>query len=165
MIYITDTSVIIEKVVSKLIKNKKIKREHLIPNAVVAELEAQANRGQETGLLGLEELQELQQLFKKSLITIRFIGARPNYHQIKFAKSGEIDALIREIAYNESAILITADKVQRESAKAYGIEVMYVDPQPPKEKLEIEKMFDEHTMSIHLKEDCIPQAKIPHPAR
>jgi len=159
MIYITDTSVIIEKVVSKLIKSKKIEGELLIPNAVVAELEAQANRGQETGLLGLEELQELQQLLKKGSITLRFIGSRPNFHQIRFAKSGEIDALIREIAYNESAILITADKVQRESAKAYGIEVMYVDPQPPKEKLEIEKMFDEHTMSIHLKEDCIPQAK------
>ena len=57
--YVVDTSIVIEKMVSKLIKNKEIKGTIIVPNAVVAELEAQANRGQEIGLLGLEELQEL----------------------------------------------------------------------------------------------------------
>ena len=157
--YIPDTSVIIEKFVSKLIKEKKIGKEILIPHAAIAELEAQANKGQETGLLGLEELQDLQDLAKKDIIKIRFVGNRPSHMQIRYAKSGEIDALIREIAFNEEAILITADRVQAESAKAFGIETIFIKTEPLKEALEIETLFDDKTMSVHLKENCKPLAK------
>ena len=45
--YVVDTSVIIEKIVSKLVKKKEIEGTIIVPNAVVAELEAQANRGLE----------------------------------------------------------------------------------------------------------------------
>src|SRR3989344_4777839 len=153
--YVVDTSIVIEKMVSKLIKNKEIKGTIIVPNAVVAELEAQANRGKEIGLLGLEELQEL----KGKDITIQFMGHRPNETQIKFAKAGEIDAGIRDIAFQENAILITADFVQAESAKAFGMEVKYYRLRIPVEKLQIESYFDEHTMSIHLKENCHPLGK------
>lgn len=152
--YVVDTSVVIEKVVSKLIKEKKIKGKIIVPHAVVAELESQANKGWEIGFLGLEELQEIRRLSEKKEIEIEFKGKRPTESQIKFAKAGEIDASIREIAYNEKAILITADKVLSESAKVFGIKVNYIEQKKPKEKIEIEKFFDEHTMSIHLKENC-----------
>src|SRR3989344_8608028 len=106
--YVVDTSVIIERAVSRLINKNEIKGKILVPRAVVAELENQANKGQETGLLGLEELQNLQELKKKGKIELDFIGNRPTLYQIKYAKiGGEIDALIRELAYNEGAILIT----------------------------------------------------------
>ena len=52
--YVPDTSVIIEKIVSNLIKEKKINGTIIIPNAVVAEIESQANKRRETGFLGLE---------------------------------------------------------------------------------------------------------------
>src|SRR3989344_5009284 len=145
--YVIDTSVTIEKIASKLIKENKIKGKILIPNAVVSELENQANKGLEIGFLGLEELQELQKLKSKD-IEIEFIGERPNEFQIRQAKSGEIDAYIRQIAHNEKAILITGDKVQSESGKAFGLEVMYIELRPTKEKSEIESYFDEHTMSV-----------------
>ena len=156
--YIADTSVIIEKVISKLIKENKIKGTILIPHAVVAELENQANKGLEIGFLGLEELQNLQKLQKKS-IQLKFIGDRPNAFQIQRAKSGEIDAYIREIAFKEKATLITADKVQSESGKAFGLEVMYLHLRVTKDKLEIESFFDENTMSVHIKEKCVPVGK------
>lgn len=156
--FVPDTSVIIEKAVSKLIKEKKISGTILIPNAVVSELENQANHGQEIGFLGLEELQELQKLKSKD-IEVTFIGSRPTEFQIKMAKSGEIDAYIREIANQEKAILITADKVQAESGKAFGLEVMYLQLKEPKERLLIQEYFDEHTMSVHIKEKCSPLAK------
>lgn len=154
-VYVTDTSVLIEKAVSKLIKEKKIDGRIIIPNAVVSELENQANHGQEIGFLGLEEIQELRNL----KIDLEFKGDRPNEHQIKYAKSGEIDAYIREIAVQEKAILITADKVQAESGKAYGLEVIHLHLRIPKEKLSFEKYFDEHTMSIHIKENCVVKGK------
>lgn len=153
--YVTDTSVLIEKLISKFIKSKEISGTILIPNAVVAELENQANRGQEIGFLGLEEIQEIRKL----KADIEFIGDRPNETQIKYAKSGEIDAYIRELANREKATLITADKVQAESGKAFGIKVKYVETRKYDEKLSIEKFFDETTMSIHIKEKCYVYGK------
>lgn len=156
--YVTDTSVLIEKLVSDLITKNEIKGTILIPHAVIAELESQANRGLEIGFLGLEEIQEIRKL-KKPGVTIEFIGDRPTDQQIKYAKSGEIDACIRELAKKHDATLITADKVQTESAKAFGIDVKYFNLRQTKAKLEIEKYFDAETMSLHLKEDCYAMAK------
>ena len=124
--YVTDTSVLIEKLVSDLITKNEIKGTILIPHAVIAELESQANRGLEIGFLGLEEIQAIRNL-KKPGVTMEFIGDRPTDQQIKFAKSGEIDACIRELAKKHEATLITADKVQTESAKAFGIEYFKVN--------------------------------------
>ncbi len=154
--YVIDTSAIIEKIGSKLVRKGEIKGKIIIPHAVISELENQANKGHEIGFLGLEELQELRK-FKEVLI--EFVGERPTESQIRFAKSGEIDAVIRDVAFKNKAVLITGDKVQAESAKAFGIKVKYVEQKEPKEKLEIEKFFDEKTMSIHLKENCFPYAK------
>ncbi len=156
--YLIDTSAIIEKITSKLIKEKKLSGEFLITNASMSELENQANKRQEIGFLGLEEIQNLQKLKSKE-IEVKFIGERPTPDQIKFAKAGEIDALIRELAFREQATLITADRVQSESAKAFNLDVMFIEPKPFKEKLKIEKFFDSKTMSIHLKENCHPLAK------
>ncbi|MEK6862477.1 MAG: PIN domain-containing protein, partial [Nanoarchaeota archaeon] len=84
--YVLDTSVVIEKIVSRLIKEKKFKGKVIIPKAVLAELEHQANTGQETGMLGLEELQELQEFKKQGKIELEFLGERPKPGQIKYAK-------------------------------------------------------------------------------
>ncbi|MBT4397403.1 Flp pilus assembly complex ATPase component TadA [archaeon] len=154
MKYVPDTSVIIEKALTRLIKEKKIKGTILIPKAVISELENQANTGRETGLIGLEELQALQKIGN-----VEFIGDRPNLSQIKYAKrGGEIDAMIKDLAQEHQATLITADLVQAESAKAVGVTVMFLEPITT-ETIEIEKFFDETSMSVHLKENTIPFAK------
>ncbi len=152
--YVADTSVIVERLVSKLLDEKKIKGQILIPNAVIAELEHQANKGQDIGFSGLEEIQNLR---KKS--KIEFVGGRPRIDQIKLARSGEIDALIIDLAVKENASLITADLVQAESGKAFGLNVIYFEPKGLREKLEFEKYFDDKTMSIHILEDCFVYGK------
>jgi len=157
--YVPDTSAIIEGFVTKLLEKKEISGAIIVPNAVVSELESQANKRKEIGFLGLDELKKLQQLKKEGKIELRFTGSRPTPDQIKFAKSGEIDAIIRQTAYDESATLITADIVQAESARVYGLEVKFIEQKLPQQKLSIEKYFDNNTMSIHLKEDCKPLAK------
>ena len=156
--YVVDTSVVIERLITQLIKEKKVVGTIIIPNAVVAELEAQANRGQDIGLIGLEEIQNIRKIKAKD-VSIEFMGDRPTETQIKFAKAGEIDASIRDIAYQQKATLITADFVQSESGKAFGLKVMYFQTRKPVDKLKIEKFFDDHTMSIHLKEGCHPMGK------
>ena len=60
---VPDTSVIIEGLISARLKSKEIKvNEILIHEAVLSELEHQANMGRSIGLLGLEELKELNNL-------------------------------------------------------------------------------------------------------
>ena len=160
MQYVIDTSVVIEHAISKLIKEGKIEGTILLPKAVMAELENQANSGRDTGMIGLEEIQELQKLVKKNKIELKIIGERPNIYQMREAKrGGEIDSYIRDLAYTESAILITADRIQAESAKALDIEVLFIAKVETKEKLQIEQYFDAETMSVHLREACPPRAK------
>jgi len=120
--YLVDTSAIIHRKVSRLAKHNQIKGTILIPNAAIAELENLANKGQDVGFKGLEEVAKLHRF--KSL-KIKFVGPRPSEHHIKYAKSGEIDALIRSLANTYHAILITADIVQSKSAAAYGMKVLF----------------------------------------
>lgn len=131
--YVVDTSLILNKFLSKLIR-QGLKGTIIIPNAVIAELENQANRGNEIGFLGLEEIANLHKLKNHYKIKIFFQGLRPQDFQIKYAKSGEIDALIRAIAVKNKAIMLTSDLVQAKSAQAYGLEVLYMKPKFRKEK-------------------------------
>ncbi len=62
---VPDTSVIIEGLVSDRISKKEIvPKSVIIHEAVLAELEHQANQNKETGLLGLEELNKIRELSK-----------------------------------------------------------------------------------------------------
>jgi len=128
--YVVDTSAIINKFLPNLIK-KGLKGKLIIPNSVMAELENLANKGLEEGFIGLEEITNLH---KQKQVKVYFQGIRPKELHIKYAKSGEIDALIRNIAKRNKAILITADLVQAKSAQAYGIKVLFLRPRKKKEK-------------------------------
>ena len=160
-IYVTDTSIIIEKKVTELIKEKKIKGKIIIPNAVLAELEHQANENQSEGFLGLEEVKEILELSKKGLVELEFFGKKPTETYIRGAKGGAIDDLIREIAIEKKAVLLTGDRVQALVAEAIGVEVVLILPVSAKEvgALNIEQYFDASTMSVHLKENTLPMAK------
>lgn len=129
--YVVDTSAVINKFLHILIK-KGLSGKLIVPNAVMAELENLANKGKEEGFDGLEEITKLHE--SKNKLNLYFYGLRPNEQQIKFAKSGEIDALIREIARKTKSILITSDLVQAKSAQAYGLKVVYLRPKEKGQK-------------------------------
>jgi ATPase len=131
--YVTDTSAIINKFASRLIR-KGISGRIIIPNSVMAELENLANKGREEGFIGLEEIAGFHRLKHRYPIQIYFEGTRPNETQIRFAKSGEIDAAIREVAIKNKAILITADLVQAKTAQAYNIPIIFLKPKIREEK-------------------------------
>ncbi len=131
--YVVDTSAIINKFLPRLIE-KGLKGRILIPNAVIAELENLANKGKEAGFIGLDEIVNLHKIKRKYKFTVSFVGPRPDEKHIKYAKSGEIDALIRSLAFKNKAILITADLVQAKSAQAYGLEILFLKPRFVKKK-------------------------------
>jgi ATPase len=158
--FVVDTSVIIEGELTKLIEQKKVKGNIIIHKAVVAELEHQANYGRETGFLGLEELKKINELASKRKISVSYTGSRPSESQIKRAKSGEIDAMIRDLAWDKKATLVTGDKVQGEMAQALGMKVIMVSVEKAfDKKVGLENYFDKTTMSVHLKEGVEPYVK------
>ena len=158
---VPDTSVVIDGRISARVKSGEFAGKRIVvPEAVVAELEAQANHGRETGVRGLEELRKLSELAKSGKIELEYVGVRPDLDQIKLAGGGEIDAMIRDVALEVGASFITSDGVQFKVAQAMGIDVEYVRPQrDPIKQLSLEKYFTDDTLSIHLKEGTIPMAK------
>jgi len=152
---VPDTSVLIEGILSKQIEKKEISiGKILIHNASISELEHQANEGKTIGHVGLEEIKKL-----RGLLEIEFVGERPRASEIKYARLGEIDNMIRQVAFEEGAVLMTSDNVQASVAEAKGIEVIFVRPVFEKKKLKFEKFFDKQTMSVHMRENLGVNAK------
>lgn len=158
---VPDTSVIIDgRITAKLKEGEYKDAAVIIAEALVAELEAQANKGRETGFKGLEELKELSEMAKRGEIRIEFTGKRPSLDQIKLASSGEIDSIIRAVAVDKKALFITSDKVQAEVARAKGLDVEYLYPfQEELKELLISEFFTADTLSVHLKVKVPPMAK------
>ncbi|MGZ8884476.1 MAG: ATPase, T2SS/T4P/T4SS family [Halobacteriota archaeon] len=159
--YVPDTSVLIDGRITKLIDDGELRGAAIIiPEAVVSELEAQANQGREIGFKGLNELKALAERKRTGEVDLIYVGRRPTVDEIKLASVGEIDAMIRTVAVENGATFITSDIVQSEVARAKGLDVMYLEPEKGAEKpLLLQKFFTRNTMSVFLKEGVPPRAK------
>jgi ATPase len=155
-----DTSAVIDGRVSERVDADGFGGTVYIAEAVVGELEAQANAGRDSGWDGLEELQRLADLADEGAITVEYVGRRPEAVEKREAEEGEIDALIRDLAEEYGATLLTSDVVQAEVARAKGLDVDYVEPRTEDEsELAIKAYLDDETMSVHLKTGVRPMAK------
>ena len=164
---IADTSIIIDGKISEMLEKDETEglEDIIIPIAVLDELQSQASKGRESGFVGLEELKKLRKLCKETKIDLRFTGERPSLEDIKLAKGGRVDAIIRDVARDENGTLMTADYVQGLVAEAEGVKVEYIAPEIKTEKLTFEKYFTPDTMSVHLKEKVVPMAKRGKPGK
>src|SRR3989344_6746440 len=112
---VPDTSVLIEGLLSDKIHHNHIKTNQIIIHeAVIAELEHQANSNKAIGFLGLDEIKRLKLISAEKEFELVFKGTRPRASEIRNASLGEIDSMIRQLAYDEDATLVTSDKVQSE---------------------------------------------------
>ena len=159
--FVLDTSIIIDGEITKMLELGNIEQESdiIIPLAVLDELQSQASMNKEHGFVGLEEIKKMRELCTAKNISLRFVGQRPDLDDIRLAKHGRIDAIIKDVAMHESATLITADYVQALVAEAQGIKAMHIRTPTKTTDLEFEKYFDNTTMSVHLKEGTFPMAK------
>lgn len=163
---IPDTSIIIDGKLSKMLEKGELKDvELVVPVAVLDELQAQASKGKEQGFIGLDELKKLRKICEEKGIQLRFSGERPTLEDIKLARSGRMDALIREVAKREGGVLFTADFVQALVSEAEGVETKYFPTEVKAVELSFEKLFTPDTLSLHLKEGVPPLAKRGTPGR
>ncbi len=158
---VPDTSVIIDGRVSDRISTGEwAGATVLIPEAVVSELEHQANEGLDAGWDGINELLALADLADDGDIDIEYVGRKPQNAERMAADAGAIDAMIRELAGEHDATFVTSDVVQSDVAQAKGLAVEYIAPVVRTvESLDVEEYFDDQTMSVHLKQDVVPMAK------
>lgn len=158
--YVLDSSIIIDGKVTELLEKGELKdAEIIIPAAVLDELQSQASKARESGFIGLEEIKKLRKICEEKKIKIRFSGDRPSFDDIRLAKSGRMDAIIRDVAKDEDGTLLTADYVQALVGDAEGVKVKHIPALIKTTGLSFEKFFDADTLSVHLKEDVVPMAK------
>ena len=157
---VLDTSVIINGNITRKIESGLLKdTEIIIPAAVIDELQSQASQKRDQGFVGLEEVKKLQKLSKNFGLTIKFDGKRPTADDVRLSSRGRIDALIKDIAKENNAVLYTSDKVQALVSEAEGIEISFQESDFKQQDLEFLRFFDSETMSIHLKEGLKPKGK------
>ena len=71
---VPDTSVVIDGRITSMIREGEYNGSTIIiPEAVVAELESQANQGREIGFSGLIELQQLSDMAGEGIIELQYI--------------------------------------------------------------------------------------------
>ena len=150
-----DTSVVIDEYISKSLLNNSISfNEVIIPVPVIDELQAQANKGLEKGLVGLRELQKIRELSEKYNYKVTVLGEKPTLEQIKLAKHGYIDYLIIKIARDTGSTLLTSDRILYETAKVYNVDCLLIE----KEGVSTENppfldLFTDDTISVHIIEN------------
>jgi ATPase len=162
-LYVLDTSVIVDgRLVEEIRQGDFDGKTLIVPDAILAELEYQASRGQEIGHTGLKELKNLQKLSADHKLTLRYAGPRPQRTAEGKIDSNEVDAMVCQLAEAENAVLMTSHHVQALVAQAKGIALHYAGDGPEEdglERLRLLKYFDETTMSVHLRVGTPAKAK------
>jgi len=159
---VPDTSAVVDGRVSERVADGTYESVTVfVPEAVVGELESQANAGLESGWDGLSELKRLADHAGGGTIELRYVGERASGDARSNAHEGDVDALIRDLAADHDATLLSSDVVQAEVARAKGLDVEYVEPvaRGVVDDLPIRDFFTDETMSVHLKTGTVPKAK------
>ncbi|MBI2128075.1 MAG: Flp pilus assembly complex ATPase component TadA [Nitrosarchaeum sp.] len=157
---VVDTSIIINGQLIAQIESGHIQNsEIIIPQAVFDELQSQASQKKEQGFIGLEGIKKLKEISNNFGLVITIQCVHPTSEDIRMASAGRIDAIIKDAAKQNQAILYTSDHVQHLVAQAEGLESVFVKPISKDLVLEFLKFFDSETMSVHLKENMPPMAK------
>ena len=95
-----DTSVIIDGEVTKMIQTGDISgaSQIIIPLAALDELQSQASSNKEHGFVGLREIKKIREECSKKKRELLFVHARPTLEDIRLARHGRHDAVIRDVA-------------------------------------------------------------------
>ena len=162
-IYIPDSTAIVRGILRRKIKQMKLSGKVVVHTLLVEIFEKMAREENRVlGTIGLKELDKIYRLINErenSNISIEFTREIPsNYRLHRFEKIEDVDKMLRDLALEWNAVLITCDPLQELACKAMGVEVIFEDVR--KRKLLFEKFFsDKDIMSIHLKENSPPYAK------
>ena len=150
---IPDSSILIEAWLSKNSSKIKIKV-IIIHEALLQKLEYLANQNNAIGALGIDEISKLNKFAE-----VKFSGMKLRLNELEKISMDNIDIMVKELALEEDATLITAKKTIAKAAIAKNIKLKHIEPPSKGRKIKLEKYFDTTTMSAHLRESVLPYAK------
>lgn len=151
---VPDTSVVIDGRLKQFLAQTPVE-EIILPELVIAEIEYIANRGTPIGTTGLNELNDIRIYCLDHTIPLTYYGNRTGEYR-------DMDEKIRKVAEDTQAVLVTGDFVQGKIAEAKGIECIILEKQVAVET-KIEDFFDDHALSVHLKEGVPVLLKVGRP--
>jgi ATPase len=153
--YVIDTSALIARGADRVLDAADGGTiELIVPAAVVHELEEEAKADHPSGWVGLEEVKRLVALQNEGRLALKLSSGEQLHGRIGRTQS---DRAARQLAKDEKAALITASRVQEALAQALQISVVKVGG--ASERLKVEELFSEDTMSVHLREGVRPLVK------
>ncbi|MCS7126279.1 MAG: ATPase, T2SS/T4P/T4SS family [Aigarchaeota archaeon] len=147
-----DLSAIQLKVASHLVREGLLKGRLIIHRLLLSEIEKEASEGD---TLAIEGLEDLERTCKSYNVEITYIG------EIDEKLNNKRLGLIEE-AKKLRATLVTCDPITAKLAQSIDVNVIYDLPPPP---FNIDVLFSEDVMSIHLKEGLPPRVKKGIPGR
>ncbi len=160
-VYVPDKSSIINGSLKELVAENKLRGRIIIHSKLLDYFQQLAREGKSEGMIGLRELKELLEVASRSEeVVIEYLRDLPQ----NLRYTNDVDVIIREIARDLDATLVTCDPVMRAVAEASGIKCLFIRREVPP-KLTLEKFFEvlENTLSVHLKEGVAPLAKVGSP--
>jgi len=149
-VYVPDTTVIIERTLSRMLKEGSIKGKIVIPKEYVVFFETKALQGSALGLVCLQEIFEAVNMARKrdDLEVVVFESGSRDLNLNDFT---DLDRLARDIAKKVGGKLLTHNNIQKMICEAMDIDVVLI-PLSINKELPFEKYFDNQTLSIHIKE-------------
>jgi len=159
-VYVTDSTAIINGFLRRGVVEGIIKGKVLLHIALIRVFEEMARSDKSAGYIGLEELRLLRREVERARgVEIEVVKELPEgYRAYSFRDLGEVDAMLRELALEWNAILVTCDEVQAKAAEAMGVRVL-LSKKYNSMLASFEKFFEEDVMSVHLKEGVVPLCK------
>lgn len=157
-LYVTDTTPILRGTLREAILGKKVVGRLVVHTFIASYFEDLAKRGSNQGFIGLRELKMIREAARDvgEILELEYTRDLPEGYRI--LRDVNPDDLARDLALEWNAVLITSDPIAVESARAVGLDVMFLEP-ASREKLILSEFFTPDTMSIHLKENVRPFAK------
>ncbi len=156
---VPDMSVLVDGSLSQKIGKEISVDEIIIHDALLLMLEQLVKNNVVSGMLGLQEIKKIKHLCEDTGIEMKYGGRKPSLHELRYLTKNEICSLIRELAYDEDAVLITADNNEAELAQAKSIKCFLIEKKAAKTRIQLEKYFDKDVMSVHLRENLEPFVK------
>uniref|UniRef100_A0A7C4NQ66 ATPase n=1 Tax=Ignisphaera aggregans TaxID=334771 RepID=A0A7C4NQ66_9CREN len=156
-VYIPDTTVVIERTLSKIIKDGLIRGKIVIPKEYLTFFESRTSQGSALGLLCLQEISEVVDLARKREdidVMILDSGHREAYVN----DLSDLDNIARETAKKLGGKLLTHNSVQKMICSIMDVDVILL-PRSADRELPFEKYFDNLTLSLHIKEGAPILAK------
>jgi len=123
---VPDTSILIDGKMTELAEEGEIEGKVIIPEFVVDESKTRQTKAWKL-VTQVSKNQKLRELGEQKGFEVSFKGRKPTEEEIGLAKSGRIDALIRDLAEEIDGKLYTGDIVQAKIAEAKGIDYFLLE--------------------------------------